>query len=392
MEKPRISFKSRKEQTLMNDQKHVIFPSIGYLEGIEAYTPGLRVPEVVRRHGVPAERVAKLASAENPLGPSPRAVEAIKNALNELSLYPDWRAENLREAIAQYNHIKTDQVIVGCGETELMSFFIRAFSEQDDEILFPIPTFPIYEQASLVERRRPVSVPMNEHFQIEPESLLEAVTEKTRLLILTSPNNPLSTTIEREKIRYIFDHLSPRVLVLLDEAYGDYAEDGSRVDLLSLYPNLVVLRTFSKIYGLAGLRVGYGMGHEVVARALLKVKPAWNMGNLAAYGAAAALEDREHYEKTRNLIHENRDYLINKLSEFSKVSVVMKPQANFVCIRILDPALTSTHVFEGLLRGGVIVKDCSVSYKGLGNRFIRVDVNSKEKMDQFLEELSKVVG
>ncbi|MEE9420636.1 MAG: histidinol-phosphate transaminase [Desulfatiglandaceae bacterium] len=376
----------------MKDQRFMNFPSIDYLESVETYTPGLRVPEVVEKYGVPAEKVAKLASAENPLGPSPRAVKAIQLALNDLSLYPDWQSQGLREAIARHNGVKIGQVIVSCGETELIPFIIRAFSEEGDKILFPIPTFPIYEQASLVERRQPVSVPMDEDFKIDPERLLHAFTERTSLLILTSPNNPLSTTIGKEKIRYILDHTPPEVLVLLDEAYVDYSERGSQADLLHLYPNLIVLRTFSKIYGLAGLRVGYGMASEVVIQALMKVKPTWNIGNLAAAGAAAALEDKEHYKKTRALVHKERDYLVNSLHEFSNVSVVMKPEANFLCLRIMDLTITSTDVFEGLLQGGVITKDCSVSFKGLGNRFIRVDVNQRSKMDQFLSHLARVMA
>jgi histidinol-phosphate aminotransferase len=318
------------------------------------------------------------------------AVKAIRNALKELSLYPDWRAEKLRDAIAQHNHVRTEQVIVGSGETELLSYIIQAFSEQGEEILFPIPTFPVYEQTALVERRRPVSVFMGKDFRIDPEKLLHAVTKRTRVLILTSPNNPLSTVIEREKLMYILDNLSPDMLVLLDEAYVDYSEIGTQTDLLHQYPNLAILRTFSKIYGLAGLRVGYCMAHEVIVQALMKTKPIWNVGILAVAGATAALRDKEHYEKTRSLIQKGRGYLIKKLSEFSNVSVVTTPQANFLCLQILDSATNSTDVFEGLLRGGVIVKDCSVSYRGLGNRFIRVDVGLKSKIDQFLEHFAKV--
>jgi histidinol-phosphate aminotransferase len=376
----------------MQGHMSVTFPIVDYLEPVQPFVPGLRIPDVVRRYGLKAESVAKLASAENPLGPSPKAVAAIEKALSEMSLYPDWRAESLREAIGEHHGVKPDRVFVGCGETELISFLIRAFSEQGDEILYPIPTFPIYEQASLVERRQPKWVEMDEHFRLDPERLLHAVTGKTRILILTSPNNPLSTTIPRETMRYILDHLPPQVLVLLDEAYVDYADDATKADLLERTPNLVVLRTFSKIYGLAGLRVGFGIAHETIVRAVMKIKPAWNMGSLAAAGAMAALDDREHYQRTRALILENRKYLLNRLAEFPDVSVVMVPQANFVCIRIEASRKTSSEVFEGLLRGGVIVKDCSISYKGIGNRFIRVDVSVKQKMDQFLEQFSKVMG
>jgi len=376
----------------MRDQKSVHFAAIDYLKPVEAFVPGLRVNEVVEQYGIPAEKVVKLASAENPLGPSPLALEAINLGLRDLSLYPDWRVQSLRRAIATYENIKMEQVIVGCGETELMSLIIRAFSEQGEEILFPIPTFPIYEQVALVERRQSIAVAMDENFNIDPERLLRAVTDKTKVLMLTSPNNPLSTVIDRETLKLILDKVPQDILVILDEAYVDYSERGTQADLIPLYPNLVILHTFSKIYGLAGLRVGYGIGHEVIIEALMKTKPAWNIGNLASVGASAALEDRDHYEKTRVLIKEGRDYLLKRLSDFSSISVVMNPQANFLCIRILDPAITSTDVFEGLLQGGVITKDCSVSFKGLHNRFIRVDVNLRPKMDRFIEQFEKVIS
>ncbi|MFC1955870.1 histidinol-phosphate transaminase [Chloroflexota bacterium] len=372
----------------MNDWGNIKFPVISYLDTVDSYVPGVRIPEVVARYGIPAERVIKLASAENPLGPSPMAVRAIENAVQNISLYPDWRAEQLRDAIAQHNNVRMEQVIASCGETELISQIIRAFSKEGDEILFPIPTFPIYEQTALVERRQPIF--LAEDLNSNPEKLIQAVTKKTKVVILTSPNNPLSTIVEQEALRYILDHLSPQILVLLDEAYIDYSETGSQASLLHQYNNLVILRTFSKIYGLAGLRVGYGMAHKVIIQALMKMKPTWNIGILAIVGATAALEDKEHYEKTRCLIQDGRDYLIKRLSELSTVSVNMKPQGNFLCLQILDPTINSTDVFEGLLRGGVIVKDCSVSYRGLGKRFIRVDVSLKHKMDQFLNQLAKV--
>ncbi len=376
----------------MNEQQDNPFRMMEYLESVAPYVPGLRVPEVAERYGIAPERVAKLASAENPLGPSPLAVQAIQDALKELSLYPDWQSQDLRAAIARHVGVKKEQVIAGCGETELMSLIVRVFSEQGEAIAFPQPSFPIYEQISLVERRKPLPLPMDRDFKVDPERILEGITPKTRVLILTSPNNPLSTVIDRDTLRFILDQISSKILVLLDEAYIDYADTGTHADLLPLYPNLVVLRTFSKIYGLAGLRVGYGMAHEAVIGALMKIKPAWNIGNLASSGAAAALGDRDHYEKTRTLIREGRKYLLERLQAFSNIAVVMEPQANFLCIRILDPSKTSADVFKGLLEGGVITKDCGVSFKGLGDRFIRVDVNLKPKMDQFLEQLAKVMA
>jgi histidinol-phosphate aminotransferase len=202
----------------------------------------------------------------------------------------------------------------------------------------------------------------------------------------------LSTIIEREVLNFILERVPPEILVLLDEAYVDYSDGGNQWDLVSQHPNVMVLRTFSKIYGLAGLRVGYGVAHASIIQALMKAKPTWNIGLLAATGALAALEDREHYDRTRSLVRQNKDYLVGQLSGFSNLSIVMKPQANFLCLRIMDPAITSTQLFERLLERGVIIKDCSVSYKGLGDRFVRVDVSLRSKMDVFLERLAEVLS
>ncbi|UCF93765.1 MAG: histidinol-phosphate transaminase [Desulfobacterales bacterium] len=375
----------------MTPQRPVNFSSLEYLQPIETYVPGLRIDAVTARFGVPAERVVKLGSGENPLGPSPKAVAAIKLALKDLALYPDWRSEVLREAIARHNALPREQVLVGSGETELFSLIVRAFSEQAEAVLFPLPTFPIYAQAALVERRQAVPVAADRLLQFDPEKLVHAVTAKTKIIFLTSPNNPLSTVIEREAIQYILDQVDSEVLVLLDEAYVDYSESGTQLDLLGRYPNLIILRTFSKIYGLAGLRVGYAMAQAAIVQALMKLKPTWNIGNLASAGAAAALEDQEHYQKTRQLVQAGRQYLIGRLSEFTNLAVIMKPQANFLCLRIREGDISSTDLFEGLLQGGIITKDCSVSFQGLGDRCIRVDVSVKPKMDRFLERLATLI-
>ena len=216
-----------------------------HLESLETYVPGLLIPEVASRFGMPREEVVKLASAENPLGTSPRAVAAVGAALADLHLYPDWRAHALREALAEHHGVRAEQVTVGAGETELIPLILRTFSEQGEEILFPIPTFPIYEQAAIVERRQPKMIPMDEGLRIVPEQILASVTEKTRVLILTSPNNPLSTVIDRSALEFILERISPDVLVVLDEAYVDYSEHGSQMDLLSRHTLLKYLMAFS---------------------------------------------------------------------------------------------------------------------------------------------------
>ncbi len=359
------------------------------LANLDTYVPGLSSEFVSSQYNIPIDSISKLASAENPFGASPKAMEAIRASLNELCLYPEWTSQRLRKKIAEKFGVLPENVVCGAGETEIISFIIRAFANVDDEILMPIPTFPIYHITATTENRKPVFVPMNDQFNLDVERMLAAITTKTRVIFLTSPNNPTGKLLDHRIIKEIC-FKAPHALVVLDEAYFHFAGTNHGIPLLNDCKNLIVLRTFSKVYGLASLRVGFGIGGTKIIQQLLKIKPTWNLGRMQVAGAIAALDDENHVNRTLQMINEMRNYVTTEVNRLSKFKVVEQPKANFFLVKIEDTNIDSTSVYQTLLKKGVIVKDCSVSYIGLGDRFLRVDVSLKQYMDHFLEVLGEI--
>jgi histidinol-phosphate aminotransferase len=354
----------------------------------EAYVPGLTQEYVSKKYGVPIEDVAKLGSAENPFGPSPRAADAIK-AADTLDNYPDWTARALREKIATKYGFASDEVICGAGETEIMSWIIRAFSAPGDHVLMFVPAFPIYHMAAENEGRVPAFVGMGEELEFRWEDYLGAMTPAVKIAFLTNPHSPTGRLMTAAEIRSVCEAAKDQ-LVVLDEAYIHFSKTNGGMDLVKEYDNLIVLRTFSKVYGLAGLRVGFGIANSRIIAPLFHIKPTWNMGALQIAGAVAALDDDAYVAKTINKIAEMREYIISMIAGLNRFSVVGEPSSNFFMLRIDDPDLDSNQMFEELLKRGVIVKDGAVSFIGLGKRYLRVDVSLKKQMDRLVWALQDI--
>ncbi len=360
------------------------------LKNPEYYVPGLPVDYVASRYGIPQSEIAKLGSAENPHGTSPLAKAAVEACLNDLHLYPSWTADPLREKIASTYGFQAEEVICGAGETEILSLITRAFCPPGDKIQMPGPCFPIYHLFAEAEGRTPVlvhSATNPETMDLEVDTYINAIDEDTRVVYVTNPHSPSGTWLTEAEVRRIIE-ASPNALVVLDEAYVHYSDTEGYIHLASEYQNLAVLRTFSKAFGLAGLRIGFGVASKQIINALLAVKPTWNMGQLQIAGGIAALDDHAHVERTVQTIIENRDYVQNRFGELDRFRMVEGSRSNFFLIEILDPDTDSTKVFEGLLERGVIVKDGSVSFRGLQDRFLRSDVNLKPHMDRLIDALA----
>jgi histidinol-phosphate aminotransferase len=232
---------------------------------------------------------------------------------------------------------------------------------------------------------------MGEDFSWREAEFLAAIrAPEVRVVFLTSPHSPTGRLVPLDFVARVCREAGADRLVVLDEAYWHFAETASGFELLPEHRNLVVLRTFSKAYGLAGLRVGFGVASPEIAQLFLRIKPTWNLGPMQTAGAAAALDDDEHVERTVRTIAEMRSYVFQHLGRFRKVSAVPGSRSNFFLLRVDDPALDSTAVFEHLLSKGVIAKDCSVSFRGLGKRYLRVDVSVKENMDLLLDALESL--
>jgi histidinol-phosphate aminotransferase len=356
----------------------------------ETYVPGLPREQIAAQFDIPLEDVAKLGSAENPFGPSPLAVEAVGGALSRIDIYPNWRADALREKIAEKFDVDPACVICGAGETEIISWIVRTFAAPEDSILMYEPCFPMYHLSADAEVRNGIYVPMGTDFDFRIEDYVAALDDTVRVAFLTNPHSPSGKLMALNDIRTVCRAAGDDRLVVLDEAYIHFTQTDGGMALLEEFSNLIVLRTFSKAYGLAGLRIGFGIGHPDMIKALLAVKPTWNMGQLQVAGAVAALDDDAHVRRTVDMIREMRDYVTERLGRLNSFRIIPGSRSNFFLVEIMDPDQNSTGVFEALLRKGVITKDCSQSFRGLGDRYLRVDVSLKRHMDRFVDALSEL--
>ncbi|MCY3633911.1 MAG: histidinol-phosphate transaminase [bacterium] len=362
------------------------------LKNPEYYVPGLASEYVAQRYGIAPGDIAKLGSAENPYGVSPKAKTAVADALDRLHLYPSWTAEPLREKIADTYGYEPDQVVCGAGETEIISLLIRAFCEPGGKILMPGPCFPIYHLFAEAEGRIPILAHEATHrpaMALDPEAYTAAIDHDTRIVFITNPHSPSGTWLDEADVRRLIE-AAPQALVVLDEAYVHYSDTPGYIRLAREYEHLIVLRTFSKAYGLAGLRIGFGVAARPIIDALLAVKPTWNMGQLQIAAGVAALDDNEHVARTVSTIVEARHHVQGRLGELDRFRMVPGSRSNFFLVEILDPDTDSTEVFNGLLERGVIVKDGAVSWRGLDDRFLRCDVNFTERMDRLVDALAEM--
>jgi histidinol-phosphate aminotransferase len=353
------------------------------------YAPGLSAQDVASEFGVSPSEVVKLGSGENPFGPSPAAARAISEDLGSLNRYPEWTSAELRCKVAGLFDVSEEEVVCGAGETEIISCVIRAFARPGDEILMHKPTFPIYHLYAEAEDRRPVFADPGDLPTLSADDLLEQINERTRAVFLTSPHNPSGRVLELDDVRRVCRAAS-QALVVMDEAYIHFSDRISALRLLPECPNLMVLRTFSKAYGLASLRVGFGIAGEEVVRILMRIKPTWNVGALQTAGAVAALDDEEHVERITQIVGKMREVAYREIDSLGGFSVIKGSQANFVLVRLDDPSLNSTEVFRRLARQGLVVKDGTVSYIGLGTRHLRIDVGVEEVMDRLVEALRTI--
>jgi histidinol-phosphate aminotransferase len=357
----------------------------------EVYVPGLSAEYVSATYGVPLDQIAKLASAENPHGASPKARAAVDQTLGRLDIYPDWTARRLREAIGEKYGFDPDNVVCGSGETEVISMVIRAFAKPDEPVLMHDRCFPLYRIYANCEGRRPVFSPMGSDFEPRIDQYIAKMKEvNPRIAFITNPHNPSGIMINEADTRRICEAASEETLVVLDEAYVHYTEEEYGMKLLKEFPNLIVLRTFSKAFGLAGLRIGFGISNNpALIMPLRHIKPTWNMGQLQIAGGVAGINDDEHVKRAVKTVVEMRAYVAERLAKVAGFRIVPGSRANFFLTEILAPELDSTKVFNQLLQRGVIVKDGS-DIPGLGSRYLRVDVNLRERMDRFVTALADI--
>ncbi len=323
----------------------------GEVRDLPVYSPGRSPEEVARELGIPD--CVKMASNENPLGPSPLAVEAVREALRSAHLYPDAQCLRLREALSERLGVGVDRILVTHGADEAFDLLAYAFLERGDRVVVGDPTFSSYELAARTMGAEVVKVPLRDYRQDVP-AMLRAVEGRTKMVVLCSPLNPTGTTVSAEELEEALSGLPEDVLLVLDEAYLEYVDDPGHPDSLRYFaadPRMVITRTFSKIYGLAGLRVGYALCSPPVREALEKVKLPFNVNRLAQAAAEAALRDEAHLERSREMNRRGKQALYRVLEECGLSYV--PTQANFILVRNGE----HPDLFMQLLRRGIIVRD-----------------------------------
>jgi histidinol-phosphate aminotransferase len=349
-----------------------------YIAALKPYKPGRSVAEVQRTYGL--KRVAGLASNENPLGPSPKALEAIRRNLSDLNHYPNSGLD-LREKLADEYGTKVANVIAGSGSDSIVSDIIRTFLGDQDEILTTEAAFGGFQVLAHSRGVPYRTVPYN-NWHYDLHALAAAITENTKIIYLANPNNPTGTIFTRQEFDEFYQHVPKRVLILLDEAYFDYARDNPRYpdSMFYRYDNVITLRTFSKVYGLAGLRIGYGFAHEDLIAELMKVKLPFEPSTPAQAGAIAALDDKEWLHRSLELNARGMQRLIEGLP-------VVPSEANFVLLP-LESAEAAANLVDQLLQRGVIIRP--MASWGLP-QCVRISTGTDEDL-QLLFDALKTVG
>ncbi len=349
------------------------------IASLAPYVPGKPIEELERELGI--ARAVKLASNENPIGPSPKALAVLSEAAQSLNRYPDGGAQRLRDALAQRWKLTPDQVILGNGSDEIIGMLARAFLSPGEEAILADQTFVIYKMEVTAAHGVPMVVPVKDWRHDLPK-MAEAITDRTRLLFLCNPNNPTGTMVSAAEVEALMARLPDHVIVVFDEAYYEYVAHRDYPDSLRYVKDgrhAIALRTFSKIYGLAGLRIGYGLTTPEIAGYLNRVRPPFNANSLAQRAALAALKDEEHVSRSRALNQAEKDVLRAGLTALGFTPV--PSETNFL---FFDVGRDGRRVFEALLREGVIVRH-------IEGRMLRVSIGLPEENQLFLQALTKVL-
>lgn len=355
---------------------------------LRPYVPGKPIDEVKRELGLPDDfTIYKLASNENVLGPSPKALEAMRGAGPDIWLYPDDTCFNLKNELAKFWGVSSDHFIIGNGSDEIIHFLSLALLDVGDEVIFGDPSFVQYKSAAMLADCAYHAVPLTADYRHDLRAMRAAVNENTKLIFIANPNNPTGTVVTREEMEELLADLPPRVVVVLDQAYYEYVEDAQSpegLDFVREGHNVVLLHTFSKAYALAGLRVGYGLARPELIAYLQQVRGPFNVNSLAQVAAIASLNDAEQVKSAQTL---NQAGKAQFYAAFDAMGLNYIPtEANFV---LVNCERQSSQVFTELLRHGVIVRT--------GDPFgmptwLRVTIGTREMNERFTSALRQILS
>jgi histidinol-phosphate aminotransferase len=356
---------------------------------LSPYQPGKPIDELERELGI--SNIVKLASNENPLGPSPHGLAAANRTMAECHLYPDGGGFQLRQKLAARHQVDMAQITLGNGSSDLLEFVVRSFVTPADEVLFSQYSFAIYPLVTQAAGGIGIAAPAR-HWGHDLTAMAERITPRTRVIFIANPNNPTGTWLDGDSLQAFLAQVPPSVIVVMDEAYFEYAHYPAMgaagypdtIPWIARYPNLVVTRTFSKAFGLAGLRVGYAISHPTIADLLNRVRPPFNVNAPALAAATAALDDHEHLEIS---LAENHKGMLKLQQAVAAMGLTAIPSVtNFICMDMAQPARP---LYDALLREGVIVRP--VANYSMPNH-LRVTVGTLEQNQRFIAALQRVLG
>lgn len=356
-----------------------------YLDKLQVYQAGKPIEELARERGI--KKISKLASNENPLGPSPFAIKEMTNALWDVHHYPDMHATDLKKALCDLYKVKPENIILGNGSEGIMGYIARAFIQPDEEVLTADKTFIGFHILATAAGAKVVTVPRTEDFRYDVKALAKAVNENTKVLYIANPDNPTGTYITEHEFDYLMQYVPKHTIVILDEAYFELAQSTwDYPDSMKYrYDNVITLRTFSKAYGLSGIRVGYGFAHKDFISALHKVKLPFEPNLIAQKGAIGALKDYPHLERTlRN--NTKRYYETLKFLD-QKGFKPIRSITNFIAFRT-GSAEASDYLFDKLLDHGVIIRPLKANHLP---DWVRVSIGLKEEMKHFFHAMEEIL-
>ena len=359
------------------------------VQALSPYQPGKPIDELEREYGI--SKAIKLASNENPLGPSPEVVEKIKAALNDLSRYPDGNGFKLKKALADKHAININQITLGNGSNDILEILTRAFVSPEHEVVFSQHAFAVYPIVTQAVGAKAIVVPAK-NWGHDLDAMQAAITNKTRVIFIANPNNPTGTWLGKSELANFIKLVPENVLIVLDEAYFEFAFDKALgatdypngIEWINEYPNLIVTRTFSKAYGLAGLRAGYSVSSAQVADVLNRVRQPFNVNSIALLAAETALGDTEYLESGIALNAQGMQQLV---TAFDEMGLDFIPSVgNFVCVNVADNGMK---VYEQLLREGVIVRPVA-NYEM--PEYLRITIGTQNENNRFIMALKKVLN
>lgn len=353
------------------------------IRNLSPYVPGKPVEALERELGI--KNIVKLASNENPLGPSRPVLNAIKKAAEEITRYPDGTGFRLKALLAEQLKVESSQVTLGNGSNEILELLARTFVSPGDEVIMSDHAFAVYPLVTLAAGGKVVSVPARQ-WSHDLDAMSDAVTERTRIIFIANPNNPTGTWFSKGELKAFLKAVPDHVVVVLDEAYFEYVEQENYPDgikLLSDNENLVVTRTFSKIYGLAALRIGYSISSNAIAELLNRARQPFNVNSLAQEAAIVALNDSDYIEQSRALNAQGMTQIETALDE---MDIDYIPSVgNFICVEVGPKSMS---IYESLLQNGVIVRP--VANYDMPDH-LRVTIGTQEENQAFLDALNRVL-